>query len=50
MKEDKTVRTDEDTHTELIIMAARRKVTIGTVLKQLVDAEKARNESESKEE
>jgi len=49
MEQDKVVRTDEDTHTELIIMAARRKVTIGTVLKQLVDAEKARNESEKED-
>ncbi len=50
MKEDKVVRTDKGKHTELAVMAARKKVTIGTVVKQLVDAEKERNESESKRE
>jgi len=43
------IRADEDTHTELKVMAAIKSVTIGTVLKQLVDAEKERNESEKEE-
>jgi len=43
---DYVIRADEETHTELSVMAARKKVSIKQVLKQLVDAEKARNETE----
>jgi hypothetical protein len=44
MKNDKVVRTDKDTKKQLVIWAAQREVAIGTVLKELVDAKKAKEE------
>jgi len=36
-KKDRTVAVDEDTHTELAIMAAKRKIAIKQVFKEIVD-------------
>lgn len=45
MDKDYVVRADKDTHTALSIMAARRKVSIKQVLKELVAKEAAKNPS-----
>ncbi len=44
----KALWVDEDTHMEVAIMAARKKVSIGKVLKELVEAEKKRSEQDGR--
>lgn len=36
-KKDRTIAADEDTHTDLAVWAAQRKITIKKVLKEVVD-------------
>lgn len=36
-KRDRAIWADEDTHTEIAVMAARKKITIKKILKEIVD-------------
>lgn len=39
----KALWVDDDTHMEIVIMAARRKISIKKLLQELIQAEKERN-------